>query len=82
MAEKIEITGGAGAHLAAAIAAVVEAIDRADQEASATRPKPIRHTQWVQAGRPLEWQAPVTSDDYDHTPNGTNGEEGENNSLT
>lgn len=82
MAERIKITGGAGAHLAAAIAAVVEAIDREEQEASATRPKPIRHSQWVQAGRPLERQSPMASADYDRMPGGTDGEDGEINPFT
>ncbi|MCZ7534172.1 MAG: hypothetical protein M5U23_12375 [Acidimicrobiia bacterium] len=82
MVERIEITGGAGAHLAAAIAAVVEAIDREEQEASATRPKPIRQSQWVQVGRTFERQSPIASADYDRIPNGTNGENGEINPFT
>ncbi len=82
MAERIEITGGAGAHLAAAIAAVVEAIDREEQEASATRPKPIRNSQWVQASRPFERQSPMTSVEYDRMPGGTDGDAGEINPFT
>lgn len=68
MARDIEITGGAGAHVAAAIAAVVGAIEDQEREASATRPKPIRRSQWAQASRPLERRAPMTSLEYDRMP--------------
>lgn len=82
MVDGIEITGGAGPHLAAAIAAVVEAVDKADREALATRPKPIKPTLWVQAGRQPEWHAPVSSAEYDRTPNGTNGGTADHNGAT
>jgi len=82
MVDGIEITGGAGPHLAAAIAAVVEAIDKADREALAVRPRPIKPTLWVQAGRQPDWQAPVSSVEYDRTPNGANGEVADHNGAT
>lgn len=75
MAERIEIQGGAGSHLAAAIAAVVEAIDQQELEASATPPKPIPQAQWIQAGRPLERQAPMASAEYDRMPGSNDGED-------
>jgi len=68
MSERMQITGGADEHIAAAIATVVDAIEYDEQEASATRPRPIRQSQWIQAGRPLERQAPMTSADYDRLP--------------
>ncbi len=68
MAESIEIRGGAGAEEAAAIAAVVAAIEQQEREASAVQPRPIRQSPWVRAGRPLENRAPVTSAEYDRLP--------------
>lgn len=68
MSDHIEIRGGADEQTAAAIAAVVTAIDEQEREASATRPRPIRQSQWVRAGRPLERQAPMTSTEYDRMP--------------
>ncbi|MEZ5175241.1 MAG: hypothetical protein R2823_03440 [Acidimicrobiia bacterium] len=68
MAEVTRITGGADPAIAAAIAAVVNAIERQEQEAAAVRPRPIRQSQWVQAGRPLERRAPMTSAEYDRLP--------------
>jgi hypothetical protein len=76
MASNIEIQGGAGAEVTAAIAAVVSAIDEQEREAAATRPKPVRRSQWAQAGRPLERRAPMTSLEYDRLP-GSSDEEDE-----
>ena len=76
MAKTIEIQGGAGAEVAAAIAAVVSAIDEHERDAAATRPKPARRSQWAQAGRPLERRAPMTSHEYDRMP-GSSDEEDE-----
>jgi hypothetical protein len=70
MADDIRIKGGAGPAEAAAIAAVVAAIEQQEREATAVRPRPIRHSQWVRAGRPLERQAPMTSAEYDRLPGG------------
>jgi hypothetical protein len=75
MDRDIEIRGGAGAHVAAAIAAVVSAIEEQEREASAVRPKPIRRSQWAQAGRPLERRAPTTSLEYDRLPGGSDEED-------
>jgi hypothetical protein len=75
MVEGIEIRGGAGPQLAAAIAAVVEAIDQQEAEASATPRKPIRQAQWIQAGRPLERQAPMASAEYDRMPGSNDGDD-------
>ncbi len=68
MARDIEIKGGAGPHVAAAIAAVIGAIEEQEREASSTPPRPIRRSQWAQAGRPLERRAPMTSLEYDRMP--------------
>ncbi len=76
MARDIKIRGGAGPHVAAAIAAVVSAIEEQEREAAATRPKPVRRSQWAQAGRPLERRAPTTSLEYDRMP-GSSDEEDE-----
>lgn len=74
MSDRIEIRGGADPETAAAIAAVVSAIDEQEREASATRPRPIRQSQWVRAGRPLERQAPMTSAEYDRMPGSSDDE--------
>ena len=76
MTRDIEIQGGAGAEITAAITAVVSAIDEEEREAAATRPKPARRSQWAQAGRPLERRAPMTSLEYDRLP-GSSDEEDE-----
>ena len=68
MNRNIEIRGGADELTAAAIAAVVAGIEEEEREASATRPRPIRQSQWVRAGRPHERQAPMTSAEYDRMP--------------
>ena len=76
MTRNLEIQGGAGAEVAAAIAAVVSAIEERDREAAAIRPKPVRRSQWAQAARPLERRAPMTSLEYDRLP-GSSDEEDE-----
>ena len=76
MARDIEIRGGAGAQVAAAIAAVVSEIEDQERDAAATRPKPARRSQWAQAGRPLERRAPMASLEYDRMP-GSSDEEDE-----
>jgi hypothetical protein len=76
MSRGIEIQGGAGAEVTAAIAAVVSAIDEQEREAAATRPRPVRRSQWAQAARPLERRAPTTSLEYDRMP-GSSDEEDE-----
>lgn len=68
MAEKLEISGGAGPEEAGAIAAVVARIEADELAAAAVRPHPIHQSQWVQAGRPLEHLAPVPPDEYDKQP--------------
>ncbi len=64
----IDIRGGAGPEIAAAIVAVVQAIEQHNREAAAVPPHPIRQSQWVRAGRPLDRQAPMTSEEYDRMP--------------
>ena len=76
MARNLEIQGGAGAEVTAAIAAVVSAIEEQEREAAATRQKPVRRSQWTQAARPLERRAPMTSLEYDRMP-GSSDEEDE-----
>jgi hypothetical protein len=75
MDDRFEIRGGADEHIAAAIAAVLDAIVQEEREASATRPRPIRQSQWVQAGRPLERHAPIASADYNRLPGSDDGDE-------
>ncbi len=75
MAKDIEIRGGAGSHVAAAIAAVVSTIEDQEREAAAARPKPARRSQWAQAGRPLERRAPMTSLEYDRMPGSSDDED-------
>ena len=68
MAHDIDIQGGAGPEIAGAIVAVVQAIERLEREAAAVRPSPVRQSQWVRAGRPLNRKAPSTSAEYDKLP--------------
>ena len=75
MTSNLEIQGGAGAEVTAAIAAVVSAIEERDREAAATRPKPVRRSQWAQAARPLERRAPMTSLEYDRLPGSSDEED-------
>jgi hypothetical protein len=68
MALGIDIQGGAGPEIAGAIVAVVTAIDQLEREAASVRPRPIRQSQWVRAGRQLDRHAPSTSVEYDRLP--------------
>lgn len=58
MPEHIEITGGAGPEMTAAIAAVVASIENEEELAAAVRPKPIHQSQWIRAGQPVNHIAP------------------------
>lgn len=60
MPEHIEITGGAGPEMTAAIAAVVALIENEEQLAAAVRPKPIHQSQWIRAGQSTKHIAPRT----------------------
>lgn len=51
MAERIEITGGAGPEMTAAIAAVVALIENEERTAAGVRPKPMHQSQWIRAGQ-------------------------------
>lgn len=68
MSDRIEIRGGAGPEVAAAIAALVAAIEDEERAAMALRPRPILRSQWVEAGRPSEHVAPVTPAEYAKRP--------------
>lgn len=68
MAENIQIAGGAGPEEAAAIAAVVAAIEAEEKAALATRKRAIVQSQWIEAGRPLHHSAPLTPDEYAKRP--------------
>lgn len=71
MTERIEVTGGAGPEEAAAIAAVVSAIEAEERSARAARPQPIVRSQWIEAGRPSEHVAPLTPSEYESRPGTT-----------
>ena len=58
MAEHIEITGGAGPEMAAAIAAVVALIENEERLAAAIRPQPIHQSQWIRTGQSTKHVAP------------------------
>ena len=58
MAEHIEITGGAGPEITAAIAAVVASIENEERLAAAVRPKPIHKSQWIRTGQSAKHIAP------------------------
>ena len=58
MPEHIEITGGAGPEMTAAIAAVVALIENEERLAAAVRPKPIHQSQWIRAGQSTKHVAP------------------------
>jgi hypothetical protein len=58
VAERIEITGGAGPEMTAAIAAVVALIENEDRTAASVRPKPIHQSQWIRAGQSAKHVAP------------------------
>lgn len=68
MSAPIEITGGAGPAEAAAIAAIVAAIEAEEDAARASRPRPVVRSQWVEAGRPNDHVAPLTPSEYDKRP--------------
>ncbi|MCB1246467.1 MAG: hypothetical protein KDB69_04295 [Acidimicrobiia bacterium] len=68
MPDHVEITGGASPEVAAAIGAVLAAIEQQEREAASVRPRPIKQSQWIRAGRPLDRQAPSSSADYDRLP--------------
>lgn len=67
MTRNIEITGGAGPEVTAAIAAVVGAIEIEELAAQAVRPQPIHQSQWIRRGRSPKHAAPTQSRD-DHSP--------------
>jgi hypothetical protein len=54
----MEITGGAGPEMTAAIAAVVALIENEEKLAAAVRPKPIHQSQWIRAGQSAKHVAP------------------------
>ena len=58
MPEHIEITGGAGPEMTAAIAAVVALIENEERLAAAVRPKPIHQSQWIRSGQTAKHIAP------------------------
>jgi sarcosine oxidase gamma subunit len=64
----IRITGGAGHQEAAAIAAVVAAIEAEEKAAMAAANRAIPRSQWIEAGRPLEHVAPTAPDEYAKRP--------------
>lgn len=68
MTDRIEITGGAGAEEAAAIAAVVASIEAEEKAALAVSRRPIHRSQWVEAVHPSEHLAPQTADEYAKRP--------------
>jgi hypothetical protein len=68
MDDEIRIRGGAGPQEAAAIAAVVAAIEAEEKAALAAANRPIPRSQWIEAGRPLEHVAPTTPDEYAKRP--------------
>ncbi len=63
MAERIEITGGAGPEATAAIAAIVASIENEEQLAAAVRPEPIHQTQWIRSGQSAKHLAPLNPKD-------------------
>jgi hypothetical protein len=70
MAEHIEITGGAGPEITAAIAAVVSSIEDEERLAAATRPEPIHQSQWIRSGQSAKHLAPrKPKDGGSTTPN-------------
>jgi hypothetical protein len=68
MAERLEIRGGVNQEQAAAIAAIVARIEADELAAASVRPRRIHQSQWVQASRPYEHQAPVPPDEYGKEP--------------
>lgn len=68
MADHIEITGGAGPEITAAIAAVVASIEKEERLAAAVRPEPIHQSQWVRSGQSSKHVAPLNPESPDPTP--------------
>ena len=68
MSTPIEITGGAGPEVAAAVAALVASIEAEEDSARASQPRPIVRSAWVEAGRPNEHVAPLTPTEYARRP--------------
>jgi hypothetical protein len=68
MAENIAITGGAGAEDAAAIAAVIGAIEAEEKAALAASRRRMPRSQWIEAGRPLEHTAPTDPREHAKRP--------------
>jgi len=58
MPEHMDITGGAGPEMTAAIAAVVASIENEERLAAAVPPKPIHQSQWIRAGHSAKHIAP------------------------
>lgn len=58
MPEHIEITGGAGPEVTAAIAAIVASIEDEERLAAATRPEPIHQSQWIRSGQSAKHVTP------------------------
>lgn len=58
MSDQIEIAGGAGPEITAAIAAVVASIENEERLAAAIRPKPIHQSQWIRTGQSAKHIAP------------------------
>ena len=67
MPEQIEITGGAGPEVTAAIAAVVASIEDEERLAAATRPEPIHQSQWIRSGQSAKHVTPQDPKDRDST---------------
>ncbi len=67
MADHIEITGGAGPEVTAAIAAVVASIENEERIAAAVRPEPIHQSQWIRAGQNATHLAPRNSKEVTRT---------------
>lgn len=68
MSEVVEIKGGAGPAEAAAIAAVVAAIEREEAAAMSRPTLPPRQNAWVLSSRPRDVHAPLPSHIYDAEP--------------
>lgn len=68
MPDDITITGGAGPAEAAAIAAVVAAIEAEEKAALAAEKRPVLRSQWVDASRPLHHTTPMSQAEYQKRP--------------
>jgi hypothetical protein len=67
MPEHIEITGGAGPEVTAAIAAVVASIEDEERLAAAIRPEPIHQSQWIRSGQSAKHVTPQDPKDRTST---------------